>query len=284
MSVQARVEWEDLPDGLKDAIEARTGPVASAETVAGGLNSPLAAVIDARDGQVFVKGLPSDHVRVHTQAREADVAPFVQRVSPELLWHFDESGWNVLGFAYLEGRAAGYRPGSPDLDLIVELIESMAGIEVPDGRVPVKYAGDRWRSYVDDPADARVLAGTALIHTDWMPGNVLISDNRAWLCDWAWASLGAPWIDPACWLIQLMARGHRAHEAERIAARIPAYASADPAHVDIFARACARMWKEIAEADGGAWAGFLATAAYEWDDFRQAHAVREGRRHRAALR
>lgn len=130
---------------------------------------------------------------------------------------------------------------------------------------------------MDEPSDAQVLAGKALIHTDWLRGNVIVSRGWAWLCDWAWATLGASWIDPACWLLQLMASGHRAHAAESMAARIPAYAGADPAHVDIFALACARMWKEIADDDGGAWAEFLAVAAHDWDTFRQAHAKREGR-------
>lgn len=47
-----------------------------------------------------------------------------------------------------------------------------------------------------------------------MPGNVLISGSRAWLIDWAWAALGAPWIDPACWLVRLIAYGHAVSEAE----------------------------------------------------------------------
>jgi hypothetical protein len=61
---------------------------------AGGL--PLAAVIDAAAGRVFVKGLPSGHRKVITQDREAAVAPLVTAISPALLWHFDEAGWNVL--------------------------------------------------------------------------------------------------------------------------------------------------------------------------------------------
>jgi hypothetical protein len=58
----------------------------------------LAAVIDARDGTVFAKGLPSAHRRVITQEREAAVAPLVRDISPALLWHLDEAGWNVLGY------------------------------------------------------------------------------------------------------------------------------------------------------------------------------------------
>ena len=49
------------------------------------------------------------------------VAPLVSAISPALLWHVDEAGWNVLGYEYADGRHADYAPGSPDLDRLVEL-------------------------------------------------------------------------------------------------------------------------------------------------------------------
>jgi hypothetical protein len=262
--VEKRIQWSDLPDPLKEAISARTGPIVAGYAATDGQNSPLAAVIETRDGKVFVKGLPSDHRRVITQTREAAAAPLVTHISPALLWHFDEAGWNVLGFEYIPGRPADYSPGSPDLDLIVELMEELGKIEVPADPGPLKFAEDRWKSYVDDPADALVLAGTALTHTDWMPDNVLISQGRAWLIDWAWPTLGAAWIDPACWLLRMMARGHTARQAEALAARLPAYATADPRHVDVFARANVSMWDEIEQLNKSPWAKTMAHTARTW--------------------
>ncbi len=96
-----------------------------------GQNSPLAAVIDTAAGRVFVKGLPSDHRKVITQDCEAAVTPLVTAISPSLLWHFDEAGWNVLGYQCAPGRYADYRPGSPDLDQLVQLMKTPNGIEVP---------------------------------------------------------------------------------------------------------------------------------------------------------
>lgn len=268
-----RIQWHDLPGSLKNAISARTGPITSGHAVADGLNSPLAAVIDTATAKVFVKGLPSGHRQAKTQLREAAAAPLVGGISPELLWQFDEAGWNVLGFAHLEGRAADYRSGSPDLQLIIDLMTTLAAVEVPDGHEPVKYAEDRWKSYVEDPRDAEVLAGPSLIHTDWMPDNVLISGGRAWLVDWAWATLGAAWIDPACWLLRLMAHGHTADQAETLARRLPAYADADPAHVDVFARANVSMWTEINEhhnhENTAAWITTLAQTARRWAQRRE---------------
>ena len=51
-----RIQWADLPAALKDAICARTGPITAGRAVTAGQNSTLAAVIETRDGRVFVKG------------------------------------------------------------------------------------------------------------------------------------------------------------------------------------------------------------------------------------
>ena len=54
------------------------------------------------------------------------MAPLVGEISPVLLWHFDEAGWNVLGYEYADGRHADYSPGSPDLDRLVQLSECVS--------------------------------------------------------------------------------------------------------------------------------------------------------------
>jgi hypothetical protein len=138
-----RIAWDDLPGPLKDAITARTGPIATARTMTAGQNSPLAAVIGTAAGRVFVKGLQSEHRRVITQDREAAVAPLVTGISPALLWHFDEAGWNVLGYQDAPGRHADYRPGSPDLDRIVWLLEALGRIKVPADPGPLKATSPR---------------------------------------------------------------------------------------------------------------------------------------------
>jgi hypothetical protein len=129
--VEQRVAWDDLPGPLKQAIEALTGPITRVRIASAGQNSPLAAIIDTGEGRVFAKGLPSAHRRVITQGREAAVAPLVKDISPALLWHFDEAGWNVLGYQYAQGRHADYSPGSPDLDRLVQLMEALSAIKVP---------------------------------------------------------------------------------------------------------------------------------------------------------
>jgi hypothetical protein len=224
-----RIAWDDLPQPLKQAIEARTGRITTVRIASTGLNSPLAAIIETSDGgKVFAKGMPSSHRRVVTQVREAAVSPLVKGISPALLWHFDDTGWNVLGYEFADGRHADYSPGSPDLDHLVELMDALAEIEVTDPASLLR-AEDRWRPYLDDPDSAAAFAGPVLTHSDWTPDNVLVATDRAWLIDWAWPTLGAAWTDPACWIIRLMASGgHTAPEAERQASRLPAYQAARP--------------------------------------------------------
>jgi hypothetical protein len=269
--VEQRVAWDDLPGPLKQAIEARTGPITGVRIASAGQNSPLAAIIDACDGKVFAKGLPSAHRRVITQVREAAVAPLVRDISPALLWHFDEAGWNVLGYEYAPGRHADYSPGSPDLDRLVQLMNALSAIKVPDDPGPFKRAEDRWKPYLDDPDTAAVFAGQVLTHSDWTPDNVLVSEHRAWLIDWAWPTLGAAWTDPACWVLRLMASGgHTAHGAERQASRLSAFQAAHPAHIDLFAAANVRLWDEIAQASTSDWTAKMAQAAKSWTAHRQA--------------
>jgi hypothetical protein len=271
LSVEPRLAWNDLPEPLKQAIQARTGPITSVRIATAGQNSPLAATVDTSSGKVFVKGIPSGHRQVITQAREAAAAPLVKDISPALLWHFDEAGWNVLGYEHAPGRHADYTPGSPDLDQLVHLMDALSTIKTPANPGPLKRAEDRWKPYLDNPESASAFAGPVLTHSDWTPDNVLISPGRAWLIDWAWPTLAAAWTDPACWILRLMASGgHTAPQAEQQANRLPAYQTANPAHIDLFAAANARLWDEISQSSTSTWTKDMAQAALTWHAYRQA--------------
>jgi hypothetical protein len=144
-------------------------------------------------------------------------------------------------------------------------MNALSAVKVPDDPGPFKRAEDRWKPYLDDAKTAAVFAGPVLTHSDWTPNNVLVSEQRAWLIDWAWPTLGAAWTDPACWVLRLMASGgHTAHEAEQQASRLPAFQAADPAHIDLFAAANVRVWDEIAQSSTGDWTAKMALS--KWCD------------------
>jgi hypothetical protein len=256
-----RIHWEDLPRATREAVEQHTGTVWSAKTVSEGLNSAVAAVLATETGPVFVKGLHRDYPRRWNQDMEAMINPYVAQLSPRLLWRVQDE-WDVLGFELVDGEHADYRPGSADLPKVAVTMTALGTIQCPD--VPVKLAEHRWRTYVDAPEDLEWLKGDRLLHTDYNPFNVLIVDGRALLIDWAWPTRGAAWIDPACCILRLLASGHSADSAEQVVADVPAWQGAPVEGVSVFARACARMWEEIADDNPVDWTLAMAEAANDW--------------------
>ncbi|MDQ3763145.1 MAG: aminoglycoside phosphotransferase [Actinomycetota bacterium] len=260
----ARLDWKDV----RGLIEKQTGPVLAAEPVTAGLNSEIAVVVYTSLGATFVKGLRCSHRRIWTQQREAEINPYVLRVSPRLRWHVKTDGWNLLGFEHVAGRHVDYSPGSPDLPKVVQAMRLRGQIPCPD--LPLGVAQRRWLSYTDAP---ELFAGDHLLHTEWNPGNVLVND-AAHLVDWAWATRGAGWIDPACWVVWLVASGHSPQAAEDWATQIPAWHAAPRNSLDEFARAQASMWGGIALDSPEQWTQRVAGAAQQWVEHRNAHATR----------
>lgn len=260
-----RIHWDDLSEGVRSAIQSQTGPVLKAETVSEGLNSQIAAFLHTPTEKVFVKGLRSNHPRVWTQQMEAMINPYVLQIAPRLLWHIEADGWNVLGFEHIEGRHADYSPGSQDLPKVIQAMRLLGQVPCPD--LPLKRAEQRWADYVDDESALKLLSGDSLLHTDFNPLNILINDT-AYIIDWAWPTCGAAWIDPACFVLRLMADGHPPETAEAWARQVPSWNSASADAVDTFTTASFRLWEEIAQADPQPWKKQLAAAAQAWMKYR----------------
>jgi len=263
-----RVHFEDLPDTVHTAIEAQAGPVLKVEPISDGLNSQLSARVHTAHGVFFVKGLRTDHPWVWTQERERLINPFIHHLSAELRWAIETGGWNLLGFEDLGGRSVDYSPGSPDLPMVVWTLRQLQEIPAPD--LTLKRAEQRWAAYTSTPA---MFVGDALLHTDWSPGNVLIN-YKANLVDWAWPTRGAAWIDPACWVVWLIASGHTPQQAEAWAAHMPSWDQAPVKAVDAFARAQAAMWNGIAADDPQF--DRVTAAAKQWAEYRN-HGPRRAR-------
>ena len=264
------IDYEALPLLVRTAVSERTGEVRSAQSAGAGTNCVVAALLDTASGPVFVKGLPSDHPGVATQQKEAKIAPAVAEVSPGLLWHIELEGWDLLGFEAIEGgRHADYTPGSPDVPKVVALQDRLSNITCPP--IPMYSAERRWGSMLNDPADAKQFAGSTLLHTDWHRWNVLVTGERAWLVDWAWATWGAAFIDPALLVPRLIAAGHTPADAEGWAAKSAAWQKADQSAVTLFSGAVARLLRKLADDDAeGTWRRPLVEAAATWATYRGA--------------
>lgn len=262
--MRQRITWVDLPAAAQAAIADRTGQIQTVRMVSAGANSPLAAVLEAEHGPVFVKGMPADSRGVASQAREAAVAPHVAGVAPQLLWHLpDAAGWDVLGFEFVDGRHADYTPGSPDVAATVELLTRIGEIEYP-ADAPARDVRAAFAAHIDDQTATDLLAGSQLLHIDFNPENVLIGPDGARMVDWAWPCRGAAWINSCVLIVRLIAAGHAPEAAEVCVAEVPAWRSAPPDGVGVFAAASASLWSEIAEQDPQPWKQDMAVAAQAW--------------------
>ncbi|MFE7841558.1 phosphotransferase family protein [Streptomyces sp. NPDC057474] len=262
-----RIDFTDLPDDVQVAVLARTGPLVKAETVTSGFNSAIAVRLTTEHGETYVKGLPVEHPRVWTQAREAVVGPYVRGISPRVQWHLQVGGWDLVAFDVLDGRHADYAPESADLPLVAATLERLSVLRAPDG-VELKEAGHRLRDHA--PAAALALfSGDALCHTDPNPANVMVGQGQAWLVDWAWATRGAAWLDAAYWVVWLIAEGgHIPASAEEWASRIPAFREAPGDALTAFAAADESVWAAIAEQSSDPWTHGVHRAAKTWASYR----------------
>lgn len=263
-----RIRYEDLPVTVRRAVEAHTGPALKVESGAEGFNSEIAALLVTQAGEYYVKGLRADHRRVWTQAREAEVNPYVEGIAPALVARVESEGWDLLVFEAVDGHHADYRPGSPDMPKVVEVLRRLA--EIPCPPIELRFAEQRLARYVGRPEDLGQFAGDALLHTDWHNTNVLVTDERAQLVDWAWATKGAPWLDAAYWVVWLIAFGHDPASAEDWASRVPTWQTAPAEGINAFAVANANMWAEIGKDDPDPWTARMVDAARTWRDYRKA--------------
>jgi thiamine kinase-like enzyme len=139
----------------------------------------------------------------------------------------------------------------------------------------VKRAEQRWAAYVDDDTDLALLAGTALLHTDFNPLNVLMTADGAWVIDWAWPTRGAAFIDPTCFLLRLMLGGHTAAQAEAWAQQCTSWGKTPDKAINVFAVACARLYDEIAREDPQPWKKHFAAVTHDWAEYcSQKHSAR----------
>jgi hypothetical protein len=229
-------------EDVRELIEAEIGSFDVVKYVSDGLNSEVSIIARADADITFIKGRQADHPWAWTQQRERAINPAVRSISPRIKWSACNSQWDLNGFEYIPGRHADYSPGSTDLPEVVRTLQQLQEIPCPGGEVKAAELG------------------RSLLHTEWTPGNILVSD-RAYLVDWAWPTRGAAWIDPACLVVWLIASGHSPSSAEYWAAKIPSWQSAPAISLDEFARIQGRMWAGIAEESSEPWTKSVAAAS-----------------------
>ncbi|WP_067459703.1 hypothetical protein [Actinomadura macra] len=88
--------WADLPERVRDAVQARTGEVTVVTRPPAGNHAHFAGKLTTLTGPVFVKGARKEPDRdgseVAALRNEARINPHVQPFAPRLLWTIDRDG------------------------------------------------------------------------------------------------------------------------------------------------------------------------------------------------
>ncbi|MBV2366354.1 protein kinase [Streptomonospora sp. NEAU-YY374] len=250
-------------------IQPYTGHISSIKPVSEGSRWTTTALIDCEKGEFFVKAVPNRPGGLRDSVlREWVVNPFVRPVSPAVQWQAEDGDWVVLGFDRIDGRSADFSPGSSDLPKIIDVLNRISRIPIPE--VAGDWEETRWDAFLPEKEIALV-RGSDLLYVDVQPDNIMIGSGQTWAVDWEWPTKGAGFISPACFVVQLISGGHSPAAAETWVGNCIAWESADPAAIDAFARANARLQQHLAERfPEESWLAEMATAAEVWADHRLA--------------
>ncbi|MDQ3656680.1 MAG: aminoglycoside phosphotransferase family protein [Chloroflexota bacterium] len=264
-----RIDWEQLPEHIREEIEAWLGePVVSATTMSGGFSPGLAArLVTASGRRVFAKAVsnqlnpmsPSLHRReIRVASRLPATAP-----APRLLWSSAEEigdEWAVLVFENIDGRPPTQPWVASELDQTIDALNALTADLTPSPIPAADIGGtETWgifsrrcwsqvayaRPGSIDPwvyrhldqlvaAEERVgevIGGETLLHLDLRGDNMLLTDQGVVIVDWPHARIGAPWID-AVFLAPSVSM-EDGLEPEQLIARLDATRGADPEHVTL---------------------------------------------------
>ncbi len=262
-----KTHWSDLPQEVQDAVRLIVGGVTDIEMISEGLNSELTLAAETESGRLFFKGARLDDSGKSLQLRrEISINPYVTHLSPKIRVQVEEAGWLLVGFDHVEGRRADYSPKSPDIPLVLELLDALS--ETPCPGIPLPYSESR-RSNHARVDDLRRFAGNSLMHTDLNPGNVWIARDRAYLLDWARPTRGASWSDASALALCLITCGHIPRDAEAIVSALPVWKDLGPGDLDAAVQYMSAVRSDLVRNPiDDHWTNSAVEAARRWWDYR----------------
>jgi hypothetical protein len=260
-----RTTWTDVPAALRTDVEALLGdPVTRSVSQPGGYSPGGADRVTTTSGRrAFVKTLSrsrnADGFALHE--REAHVVAQLPRSvqAPRLIGTLrasvDGDDWIALVFEDVDGRHPGTGRDDSDTTAVLDALDtlpratgSLAALpRVADDLVEDFGAWDRMLAAglpatvpphvaAAAPAFRRAADGAAVLvdgehlaHVDCRADNLLVdADGLVWVVDWPWASVGAHWLDPLTYLLDVLVRGEDADVERHLAGhRVFAGLSAD---------------------------------------------------------
>lgn len=249
-------------------IRPHTGEVADVRPASRGYDADITAVVDCEYGPFFVKAVNAQGGgRRESLVRERIINPHVQPLSPAVLWSVDNDAWAVLGFDVIDGEPSDFKPESPDLPAVADILNRIGNLPLPG--VARDWTETRWDRFTADDSEAALLRGDTLLYTDIHPNNFVIGEANVWAVDWAWPTRGAGLIDPATLVVQLVAARHNPVDAEAWAGKCDAWTHADSDAVNVFVAATVRMYRAHAQRfPEQKWRQAMVTAIESWAEYR----------------
>jgi aminoglycoside phosphotransferase (APT) family kinase protein len=274
-----RLSWEDVPAVLRDNVEALLGgEIVEARSQASGW-SPGSAdrVVTAGGSRAFVKTLSrsrnADGYAMHR--REASVMRALPAgiQAPRLLGAVDVTvdgdDWTAVVLTDVDGR---HPVGDEDTTAVLDALDTLplangALAALPRAAVDLDEEFGAWSrmlanglpDIVTEPIRVRattlaelerdaasLVDGEHLVHLDCRADNLIVDPlGDVWVIDWPWAAVGAHWLDPLTYLVDVLVRGEQI-DPDRHVASHPVFASVVPSTVDAVLAALAGMFFEKA--------------------------------------
>lgn len=223
--------WEDLPAGVRDAIQDHAGHAVKAEPVERGVAPGLTAVLHNTDGErFFLKATPERSLRaarLHLHEMEVGAAMPLTLPAPRMRYGAVTGGWIVTLSDYVADARHAELDRRWDLDRVKSAVGAISGTRAWKGLPPVAEHVTRYQAAAarlmatlppgDLPDlyaralegfDAEALGGDQLVHWDLHPGNILMDEHgQVHVTDWAFACAGAEGLDAVLLLPRLVRAG-----------------------------------------------------------------------------
>jgi serine/threonine protein kinase len=236
-----RISWQQVPDRVRDAVEAVLGAsVVEALTQEGGFSPGAAARLRLANGRsAFVKAIGID---LHPNSaglyrREAATMPHLPAglPVPRLLDVYDDGNWIALVYEEVNGRHPELPWRLNELQCVADAITNLGAALQPSpwregpGFVDANGAFLRaWEELAAEPPTeaepwlrrhldqlaaqeidvAELFGGDALLHNDIRSDNVLLTpDGGVVFLDWGATCNGAEWLDVVLFALSVNAEG-----------------------------------------------------------------------------
>ncbi|RBQ21642.1 hypothetical protein DP939_02720 [Spongiactinospora rosea] len=190
------IQWEQLPQQLRDDVETHLGVVLKTAAPARG-HVPAAGIrlLHENRRSTWLKACPARHpiARIYERERQVGLVLPVAVPAPRMQWSSTAHGWIAMVHTFVEGRQVDLTPGSLDVSTVLAEIARLGDLLTPCppgvpslsdhignllGRAhailddqTVMPAGDR-AMYADvlDGFDVEALKGDTLLHFALHPG------------------------------------------------------------------------------------------------------------------